>query len=110
MLRTCLRYVLVERSEELRGAQRDLLVLEPVEDALGPVLPGGDDDDGELRVVAGLGPIATQLAELPAVQLDGVVLANELLDNLPFRVVERAVTVGRKCASQSTARTSSRWS
>ncbi len=86
-----LRYVLVERSEELRGAQRDLLVLEPVEDALGPVLPGGDDDDGELRAVAGLGPIATQLAELPAVQLDGVVLANELLDNLPFRVVERAV-------------------
>ncbi len=84
-----LRYVLVERSDELRAAQRDLLVLEPVEDALGPVRPGGDEDDGEPRAVAGLGPIATQLAELPAVQLDGVVLANELLDNLPFRLVER---------------------
>jgi SAM-dependent MidA family methyltransferase len=85
-----LRYVLVERSDELRAAQRDLLTLEPVEDALGPVLPGSDEENGEPRAVAGLGPIATHLAELPAVQLDGVVLANELLDNLPFRVVERA--------------------
>jgi SAM-dependent MidA family methyltransferase len=83
-----LRYVLVERSDELRAAQRDRLTLEPVEDALGPVLPGGGED-GEPRGVAGLGPITTQLAELPAVPIDGVVLANELLDNLPFRVVER---------------------
>ena len=36
-----------------------------------------------------MGPIVTALDELPAVALDGVVLANELLDNLPFRVVER---------------------
>src|SRR5215510_11021762 len=75
-----LRYVLVERSDELRAAQRDLLVLEPVGDALGPVLPGGDQEDDEPHAVAGLGPISTQLAELPAVQVDGVVLANELLD------------------------------
>ena len=37
-----------------------------------------------------MGPIVTALDELPAVPLDGVVLANELLDNLPFRIVERA--------------------
>jgi SAM-dependent MidA family methyltransferase len=86
---SALRYVLVERSDELRAAQRELLTLEPVEDALGPVLPGRDEEDGEPRGVAGLGPITTHLAELPAVQLDGVVVANELADNLPFRIVER---------------------
>ena len=36
-----------------------------------------------------MGPIATSLAELPAIPVSGVVFANELLDNLPFRVVER---------------------
>lgn len=81
-----LRYVLVERSPDLRAAQRELLVLEPFEDALGPAVR--TDDDAAVPVV-GMGPIATALAELPAVPLTGVVLANELLDNLPFRVVER---------------------
>jgi SAM-dependent MidA family methyltransferase len=82
-----LRYVLVERSETLRLEQRDLLVLEPVEDALGPIVAG--DDETEAVTIAGLGPIATSLAEFPAFPVDGVVLANELLDNLPFRIVER---------------------
>ena len=46
------------------------------------------------------GPIVTALDELPAVPLDGVVLANELLDNLPFRIVERAATTaGSRCGS-----------
>jgi NADH dehydrogenase [ubiquinone] 1 alpha subcomplex assembly factor 7 len=81
-----LRYVLVERSEALRAEQRDLLVLEPFEDALGPAMP---DDDGRASPVVHAGPIATSLGELPAVPVTGVVLANELLDNLPFRVVER---------------------
>ncbi len=80
-----LRYVLVERSPELRAAQRDLLVLEPFEDALGPMVR--TDDDASIPV-SGMGPITTALAELPSVPLTGVVLANELLDNLPFRVVE----------------------
>jgi NADH dehydrogenase [ubiquinone] 1 alpha subcomplex assembly factor 7 len=62
-------------------------VLEPFEDALGPMVRA--DDDAPILVV-GMGPIATALAELPAVPLTGVVLANELLDNLPFRVVELA--------------------
>jgi SAM-dependent MidA family methyltransferase len=82
-----LRYVLVERSEALRAEQRELLVLEPFEDALGPAIP---DDDGRASPVAHTGPIATSLGELPAVPVTGVVLANELLDNLPFRIVERS--------------------
>jgi SAM-dependent MidA family methyltransferase len=81
-----LRYVLVERSAALREAQRELLRVEPFEDALGPVVR--TDDDAPLPVT-GMGPIVTALDELPAVALDGVVLANELLDNLPFRIVER---------------------
>jgi SAM-dependent MidA family methyltransferase len=81
-----LRYVLVERSSALRAAQRDLLRVEPFEDALGPVVR---DEDDSPAPVTGMGPIVTALEELPEVRLDGVVLANELLDNLPFRVVER---------------------
>ena len=47
-----------------------------------------------------MGPIVTALDELPAVPLDGVVLANELLDNLPFRIVERTGgRRGRRCGS-----------
>ena len=83
-----LRYVLVERSEALRNAQRELLTLEPVEDAIGPTEQG--DDDTDAIPVAGSGPIVTSLGELPAVPLTGVVLANELLDNLPFRIAERS--------------------
>ncbi len=82
-----LRYVLVERSAELRTAQRELLVLEPFEDALGPMVR--TDEDAPIPVL-GMGPIATALAELPAVPLTGVIVANELLDNLPFRIVELA--------------------
>jgi NADH dehydrogenase [ubiquinone] 1 alpha subcomplex assembly factor 7 len=81
-----LHYVLVERSPGLRAAQRELLTVEPFEHALGPARP---DTDGVPRPVAGSGPIVTALDELPALTVDGVVLANELLDNLPFDLVER---------------------
>ena len=60
-----LRYVLVERSDARRAEQRDLLALEPVEDALGPLVH--DDADTDAVVAGGLGPIATSLAELPAI-------------------------------------------
>jgi SAM-dependent MidA family methyltransferase len=83
---SALRYVLVERSLALRAEQRELLALEPFEDALGPAAADGD---ARPSPVAQVGPIATSLAELPAAPFTGVVLANELLDNLPFRVVER---------------------
>jgi SAM-dependent MidA family methyltransferase len=49
----------------------------------------GDDPDDDARVIAGTGPVVATLDELPRVQVTGVVLANELLDNLPFRLVER---------------------
>jgi SAM-dependent MidA family methyltransferase len=82
-----LRYVLVERSEELRAAQRELLTIEPFDEALGP---GVLEDDEPVPVpVAGVGPIVTALDDLPSVHVEGVVIANELLDNLPFRIVER---------------------
>jgi SAM-dependent MidA family methyltransferase len=83
-----LRYVLVERSAELRAAHRDVLEVEPAEDVLGPAVRGGDD--APFVQVTGVGPIVTSLAEMPAAPMSGVVVANELLDNLPFRVVERA--------------------
>jgi SAM-dependent MidA family methyltransferase len=84
-----LRYVLVERSDALREAQRDLLTVEPFEHALGPSTP---DEDGVPQPVAGRGPIVTALEELPALVIDGVVIANELLDNLAFDLVERSAT------------------
>lgn len=84
-----LRYILVERSAVLRAAQRDLLVLEPAEEVLGPAGPA---DAGEAPVpLRGRGPIVASLGALPAGRLVGVVLANELLDNLPVCLVERGV-------------------
>ncbi len=71
-----LRYVLVERSDFLRRAQADLLPLATPSDALSP---------SPHQV-----PLATSLGELPTTQFTGVVLANELLDNLPFRLLERS--------------------
>lgn len=93
-----LRYVLVERSPVLRAAQRELLVLEPWEDALGPFARGEgfDAPGGEVVAVGGKGPIVTALDTLPSVPIEGVVLANEMLDNLPFDVVERGDTGWRE--------------
>jgi SAM-dependent MidA family methyltransferase len=82
-----LRYVLVERSELLRAEQRELLAIEPADEALGPVVRSADPDDEDERV-PGTGPIVTSIEELPGVTFDGVVLANELLDNLPVRIVQ----------------------
>lgn len=84
-----LRYVLVERSDALRAHQRELLTLEPADEALGPFADGVDPDDPS-EPVTGTGPIVTSLLELPTITFPGVVLANELLDNLPVRIVERA--------------------
>jgi NADH dehydrogenase [ubiquinone] 1 alpha subcomplex assembly factor 7 len=81
-----LRYVLVEASAQLREEQRDRLPIEPADRAFGPASPG---DPGDAPVaVTGLGPIVTALDELPVGIEHGVVIANELLDNLPVRIVE----------------------
>jgi SAM-dependent MidA family methyltransferase len=81
-----LRYVTVERSPVLRAEQRALLPLETPAFVLGPT---DHPDDEEARPLPGQGPLVTALPDLPAVAFDGVVIANELLDNLAFHLVER---------------------
>jgi SAM-dependent MidA family methyltransferase len=80
-----LRYVLVEASEALREQQAGVVPLEPPHWALGPAEQGED----EVQSVVGVGPLVTSLAELPAQPFVGVVLANELLDNMPPLLLER---------------------
>jgi SAM-dependent MidA family methyltransferase len=79
-----LHYVLVERAEALREAQRDRLELEPPDEALGAFQRVVGED--QPVPAGGTGPLFTSLAEFPAGDFDGVVFANELLDNLPFGV------------------------
>jgi NADH dehydrogenase [ubiquinone] 1 alpha subcomplex assembly factor 7 len=85
-----LHLVLVERSAALRAEQAQRLPLEPLSDALGPATSAGPDE-WPVRV-EGTGPIVSSLEELPAVIFEGVVLANELLDNLAFDVVVRTAS------------------
>ncbi len=82
-----LTYVLVESSPRLRSRHGEHLPLEHPSHAL---LPAAPDPDG-LDVVAGRGsgPRFVSLPDLPALPVSGVVIANELLDNLPTRVVRR---------------------
>ncbi|HWW43633.1 MAG TPA: class I SAM-dependent methyltransferase [Acidimicrobiia bacterium] len=83
-----LRAVLVERSARLRAEAQSLLRLETPADALGPFTRQHEDDPAE--PVPSTGPVATVLDELPDVALPGVIVANEFLDNLPVRLVQRA--------------------
>jgi SAM-dependent MidA family methyltransferase len=83
-----LRYVLVERSAALRTIQRELLELEPADEALGPFTRSVDPDEAS-EPVERTGPIVTSLDEIPSITMTGVVVANELIDNLPIRIVER---------------------
>jgi SAM-dependent MidA family methyltransferase len=71
-----LHYVLVERSPMLRDRHGAHLALAPPAASLG--VPGAGD-----------GPVVTSLAEMPATSFTGVVLANELLDNLAVDLVVR---------------------
>ena len=81
-------HVMVERSAGQRRAHRDHL-------------PGwvGDIDTGALDALVvrprqGDGPVAVSTCSLPGRAVDGVVIANELLDNLPFDIVRRSVAGG----------------
>ncbi len=69
-----LAYTMVERSHALRAAQGDHLGVSPALRGAG-IRPGG--------------PTFHSAAELPDGPITGVVLANELLDNLPFRLARR---------------------
>jgi SAM-dependent MidA family methyltransferase len=82
-----LRAVLVERSPALRDEARAVLDLEPAAVALGPFARDALDEPAE--PILRSGPVVTALRDLPAVALTGVVAANELLDNLAVRLVER---------------------
>ena len=70
-----LRWVCVERSAPLRAQAASILAVEPPIHVLGGAAAGG--------------PLVTVLDDLPAGPVTGVVLANELLDNLPPVIVER---------------------
>ena len=84
-----LRYVLVERSAALREAQRSMVPLDDPSVVLGPFgHEAGDDYDDVMVAIGGGGPRFAQLTDLPAGRFDGVVFANELLDNLPFGIAE----------------------
>lgn len=83
-----LRYLLVETSAELRERQAEHLALVHPFEVLGPA-PDPEADGGPVPAPdAGTGPSCCSLLELPAQPVVGVVLANELLDNLPFRLLE----------------------
>jgi NADH dehydrogenase [ubiquinone] 1 alpha subcomplex assembly factor 7 len=84
---TALHAVLVERSDRLRDDARAILDLEPSAEALGPFARDALDEPAE--PVRRSGPVVTALRDLPLVALTGIVVANELLDNLPVRLVER---------------------
>jgi NADH dehydrogenase [ubiquinone] 1 alpha subcomplex assembly factor 7 len=83
---SALHYVLVERSSALRDEQREALDLEPAEEALGGFAREVPDDAPV--PVRGTGPVFVGLSDLPALEISGVVLANELLDNLPFGIAQ----------------------
>lgn len=80
-----LTYVLVERSAALRARHGDHLELTPPQLALPPAGGAAIEAGGEGRSE----PVFTSLAEMPALSIEGVVIANELLDNLPFKLLER---------------------
>lgn len=81
-----LRYVLVERSASQRATHTEHLVIEDPAAAFASV---PDPEDDEARIPTPRGPIVVSLADLPRLPGPCVVLANELLDNLPFAVHER---------------------
>ena len=74
-----LRYVLVDRSEAMRARH-------PVDTGPGGTRRAAADEDRE--PVPGQGPSITSRADIPPGRAH-VVLANELLDNLPFDLFER---------------------
>jgi SAM-dependent MidA family methyltransferase len=82
-----LRYVLVERSATLRSDHdRRLPVVLPVH-AFAAAHEPDDEDEQPARLLPD-GPLVVSLESLPPTGAH-VVLANELLDNLPVRLLER---------------------
>jgi len=86
-----LRYVAVETSPALRAIAATRLPVEATSQLLGPRPPrrDPDDDDAQPQGRSGVGPMVALLEDLPAGPIRGVVVANELLDNLPFDIYQR---------------------
>lgn len=84
-----LRWVLVERSAPQRALQAERLRLEDSTAAFAWLDDPGDDAPAASPPS---GPIVVSRAELPRLPGSCIVLANELLDNLPFGLVERTAT------------------
>jgi SAM-dependent MidA family methyltransferase len=80
-----LRYVLVEPSAAQRRLHAERLALDPPAFAFAS-LP---DPDDEVDAIVAAGPVVVSLADLPRVPGPCVVVANELLDNLAFGLLER---------------------
>lgn len=85
-----LRYLLVERSEVLRRHPAKGLHLEPASLVLGPASDDEADPVPGQAVAVGGRPRLASLPELPVGPFDGVVIANELLDNLAFGLLQRS--------------------
>ena len=100
-----LRYVLVEPSAGQRAAHAEHLALDAPAFAFAS-LPDPDDEDEAPAVVSG--PIVVSLSDLPRVPGPCVVLANELLDNLPFGLSSGVTTGGQMSAWGSRGTRSSR--
>lgn len=83
-----LRYVLVERSGAQRARHGERLPLEHAAQAFAPT-HDVEAEDASAPAEQPLGPIVVSLAELPRLEGPCIVLANELLDNLPFDLYER---------------------
>jgi SAM-dependent MidA family methyltransferase len=81
---SALRWVLVERSAAQRAHHAEHLPLVPPQMAFAP-----EDDDAPVAQPTGRGPLVVSLASLPRLSAPSVVVANELLDNLPFDLWER---------------------
>ncbi len=77
-----LRYVLVERSAAQRALHGRGLPLVPAAEA--QIFADPTDDEGVGALERGRGPLVVSLADMPAGPFVGVILANELLDNLAF--------------------------
>ena len=82
-----LRYVLVEPSAAQRRIHAERLPIEDAPWAFAEVAEG--DDARRAPSEPPPGPVVVSLPDLPRVAGSCVVLANELLDNLPFDLLER---------------------
>ncbi|MDH3755234.1 MAG: SAM-dependent methyltransferase [Acidimicrobiia bacterium] len=81
-----MRYVLVDRVEAQRARHGEHLDLEPAAEVF-PV--AAEDELGQPMPSGPAGPVVVSLASLPRLPFVGVILANELLDNMPTRIAER---------------------